>query len=189
MTITDEIRATNGHAKGRAVGELPTITLSSGHTIGLRRQPADVLPRLQAAAQQELASEKPEIPTQRMETEPGVWKAIPHEGHPDYQAALAAWTAKTQSRAGEKALLLIERIALVFTIDDAALKQLREDYATLGMELPANDRTAYLSYVLAPTREDQGRIFEEVFGRALPTEAQVAMHRHLFPRHVEGLTD
>lgn len=178
MTITDEKRLTNGHA---TTPRMPTITLSSGYTIGVNRQPGDVLAKAKAAAQHELESERPPVPTQNLETEPGVFRDIPNEHDPAYQQALAAWNTRVAGRTSQKLLTLMERIGLVFDVDTERLRALRESYALLGMELPEDDRSAYLGYVLAPTNEDQARLFMEVFGRGLPQEAQVALHRRMFP--------
>lgn len=186
MTLTDELRATNGHSQGRAVAQTPTIALSSGITVGLRRQPADVMPKAQAAAQHELQSSKPAVPTQAMETEPGVFRDIPNESDDAYQLALLEWQSAVATLTSQKLLRLMERAALVFDIDQERLTELRATYADLGMELPEDDRAAYLGYILAPTHEDQARLFEEVYGRGLPQEAQVALHRRMFPSDLEG---
>jgi hypothetical protein len=69
-------------------------------------------------------------------------------------------------------------------VDAEKLKELRDTYAALGMELPENDRAVYLGYILAPTLADQGRLFEEVYGKGMPTEGQVALHRAMFPGDV-----
>lgn len=180
MTITDELRTTNGHATSHG----PTITLSSGITIGLRRQPADVMAKAQASAEKALAESKPVVPAQSLETEPGVFRDIPNENDSVYQAALLAWQSKVKSLTSQKLLLIIERIGIVFEVDHMRLAELRETYALLDIELPENDRSAYLSYVIAPTHDDQARLFEEVFGRGLPQEAQVALHRAMFPGDV-----
>lgn len=184
MTITEEKRATNGHAP--PLSGAPTITLSSGITIGLRRQPADVMPKAQASAQKALADKKPQPPAQSMETEPGVFRDIPNEHDPAYQKALAAWQNEVNSLTSQKLLTLMERAALVFEVDHVRLAELRETYALLDMDLPEDDRSAYLAYVIAPTHEDQARLFEEVYGRGLPQEAQVALHRRMFPSNLEG---
>ncbi len=182
MTITEELIKSNGHAKASA----PTITLSSGYTIKLNRQPGDVMAKAQAAAEKELEDSRPPIPTQSMETEPGVFRDIPNEHTDEYLAALSDWRSQVASRTSQKLLMLMERVGLVFEVDQVRLSELRETYAALGIELPENDRSAYLGYVLAPTNEDQGRLFMEVYGRGLPQEAQVALHRRMFPRDVEG---
>lgn len=194
MTITEEVRATNGHARGRGipgefVSKLPSLTLSSGHTVYLRRQPADVMPKAQAAAQRDLEAEKPTIPTQRLETAPGEFHEIEHDKHPDYVAALAEWNGKVGQKTSEKLFTIMLRLALVFEVDEQELAALRSVYADQGIDLPEDDRTAYLNHVIAPLTEDQARLFEEVFGRALPTEAQVALHRAMFPGDVEGHAD
>lgn len=187
MTITDEVRATNGHASSKQpVPALPTITLSSGYTISLRRQPADAIPKAQAAAQHELESSKPSPPLQHIETGPDEFRDIENESDPDYQQTLRSWRAEVAALSSQKLLLLMLRLALVFEVDQERLSETRETYASLGMELPEDDRAAYLSYVLAPTHHDQARLFEEVYGRGLPTEAQVALHRRMFPGNLEG---
>jgi hypothetical protein len=177
MMGTVDLQRVNGHSRA----DTNSITLSSGITVKLNRQPADVMAKAQAAAQRALADSKPEVPTQSMETEPGVFRDIPNEHDPAYQLALAAWHSDVNALTSQKLLTIIERIGVVFEVDHARLSALRETYAALDIELPENDRTAYLSYVVAPTHEDQARLFEELFGRGLPQEAQVALHRRMFP--------
>jgi hypothetical protein len=182
MTVTEELIKTNGKA---TPAQAQTITLSSGITIGLRRQPGDVMGKAQAAAEKDLEDTRPAVPTQSMETEPGVFRDIPNEHNPAYTAALAEWRSQVASKTSQKLLLIMERIGLVFEVDQDRLTELRETYALLGIELPENDRSAYLGYVIAPTNEDQSRLFMEVFGRGLPQEAQVALHRRMFPGNLE----
>lgn len=183
MTITEELIHVNGHAKP---AQAQTITLSSGITVKLNRQPGDIMGKAQAAAERELEDSRPAVPTQKMETEPNVWRDIPNENSPEYVAAMIEWRSQVVSATSQKLLLVMERIGLVFEVDHARLADLRETYALLGIELPENDRSAYLGYVIAPTNEDQSRLFMEVFGRGLPQEAQVALHRRMFPRDMEG---
>jgi len=184
MPITDELRAVNGHASSAPT--LPRITLSSGYSVGLRRQPADIMPKAQAAAEAELAGDKPAIPTQRLQTAPDVWHEIDNPNDADYQAELDAWQAQVNLKTTEKLLTIMQRIALVYEVDQARLADLRETYAILGIELPDDDRAAWLGYVLAPTQEDQAHLFMEVYGKGMPTEAQVMLQRHLFPRNPQG---
>ena len=188
-TLSDEIRATNGHQRGRAVPALPSITLSSGYSVQLRRQPADVMPKVKVAVERELAESKPTIPTQRMETAPGQFHEVENANDPEYLRALAAWDRQVGMRSSEKLLTLMTRMALVFEIDVDLLADLRKTYTDLGIELPDDDRAAFLSYVIAPTMEDQARLFDEVYGKALPTEAQVALHRAMFPGDLERNAD
>lgn len=188
MQITEDLRATNGQAAvtSSSANAPQTMTLSSGYTVGLRRQPGDVMVRARAAAEKELDEDRPAVPTQRLETEPGVWRDIPNAHDPAYLAALDEWNSRVATLTSQKLLLIMERIGLVFDVDHARLAELRETYALLGIDLPENDRSAYLGYVLAPTNDDQARLFVEVFGRGLPQEAQVALHRRMFPGNVEG---
>ncbi len=183
MAITiDQLNANNGIAKP---GQAQIITLSSGITVKLNRQPGDIMGKAQAAAERDLEDSRPAVPTQSMETEPGVFRDIPNEHNPDYIAAMVEWRGKVASATSQKLLIVMERIGLVFDVDQARLNDLRETYAALGIELPENDRSAYLGYVIAPTNEDQSRLFMEVFGRGLPQEAQVALHRRMFSSNME----
>lgn len=185
MTITEELRSTNGHSGGRTVVQTPTITLSSGIAVGLRRQPADAWANAQAAAQSELADSKPSPPTQSLETEPGVFRDIPNEHDPAYQLALDEWRSRVSGLMTEKLLRFMQKYALVFDIDHERLKELRAEYAEFGMtNMPEDDRIAYLSYIVAPTLDDQSHLFEEVFGRSLPQDQQVALHRAMFSGNV-----
>lgn len=184
--ITDERRATNGHAGGRAVADMPTLTLSSGYTVGLRRQPGDAWAHAQAAAQAELADSKPQPPMQSLETEPGVFREIANEADPAYLLALGEWRGHVSSLMTQKLLLLMQKFALVFEVDQEKMAELRANYAELGMELPGNDRAVYLGYILAPTLADQAHLFEEIYGKGMPSEGQVALHRAMFPGDVEG---
>jgi len=181
--IADELRAANGHA---VAPNLPRITLSSGYTVALRRQPADVMPKAQARAEAELQESKPTPPTQKLETAPGEFHEVEQRTDPDYLAALDLWQQQVNMKTTEKLLLILQRIALVYTIDQERLQELRGTYELLGIDLPSDDRAAWLGYVLAPTTDDQARLFEEVYGKGLPTEAQVALHRHLFPGDPQG---
>ena len=182
MTITEELIKSNGAAKTVAA---QSITLSSGITVKLNRQPGDIMGKAQAAAERDLEDSRPAVPTQSMETEPGVFRDIPNEHNPEYIAAMSEWRTKVASATSQKLLVIMERIGLVFEVDQQRLADLRETYAMLGIELPENDRSAYLGYVIAPTNEDQSRLFMEVFGRGLPQEAQVALHRRMFPGSLE----
>jgi hypothetical protein len=184
--VSDELRATNGHGNGRAVADMPTITLSSGYTVGLRRQPGDAWAHAQAAAQAELADTKPQPPMQSLETEPGVFREIANESDPSYLLALGEWRNQVSALMTQKLLLLMQKFALVFEVDQDKLKELRDTYAELGMKLPENDRAVFLGYILAPTLADQAHLFEEVYGKGMPTEGQVALHRAMFPGDVEG---
>jgi len=178
--MVDTLTHTNGHAVSP---RLPTIMLSSGYTVALRRQPADVMQRIMVRAEEEYAKDnpKPHPPTQKMETAPGEFHEIPKAHDPEYQATLNAWQEEVNHRATEKLLTLANKVALVFAVDTEQLKELRETYAEIGVDLPEDDRIAWLNYVIAPTIEDQARLFEEVYGKGLPTEAQVALHRLFFP--------
>jgi len=88
MTITEELIKSNGAAKTVAA---QSITLSSGITVRLNRQPGDIMGKAQAAAERDLEDSRPAVPTQSMETEPNVWRDIPNEHNPEYIAAMSEW--------------------------------------------------------------------------------------------------
>jgi len=144
------------------------------------------MPKAQARAEAELQESKPTPPTQKLETAPGEFHEVEQRTDPDYLAALDLWQQQVNMKTTEKLLLILQRIALVYTIDQERLQELRGTYELLGIDLPSDDRAAWLGYVLAPTTDDQARLFEEVYGKGLPTEAQDALHRHLFPGDPQG---
>ena len=65
------------------------------------------------------------------------------------------------------------------------MTELRELYTNLDIEIPADDRTFWVQFVIAPSAEDFAHLTYEIFGKSLPTEVQVAFHRQLFPSQVE----
>jgi hypothetical protein len=186
MTITDEARATNGHAKGRAAGERSGLDLPSGYRVIINRQPADIFTKVTAAARSELEAERPKPPTQSLETEPDVFREIANESDPDYLAAQAQFERRVAMLAGAKLTQIMLEIGIEFEVDDKKLTKLRTVYRTTGVDLPDDDRMAWLTYVLAPAQEDMARIFVAVYGPGLPTEQQVAFQQAMFPSHVSG---
>ena len=164
----------------------PTVTLpGSGMTVRVRRQPGDMLRLIEASVRREFDKEKPVPPVQRMETGPGEFKDIEDENNPVYVAELEIFEQKVQTRFAEKMLEVIVRAGIMDNPEEDEMTELRELYTNLDIEIPADDRTFWVQFVIAPSAEDFAHLTYEIFGKSLPTEVQVAFHRQLFPSKVE----
>lgn len=164
----------------------PTVTLpGSGINVRVRRQPGDMLRLIEASVRREFDKEKPIPPVQRMETGPGEFKDIEDENNPAYVSAMELFEQKVQARFAEKMLEVIVKAGIVDSPDEEEIKTLRDLYTTLDIEIPADDRTLWVQFVLAPSADDFAHLTYEIFGKSLPTEVQVAFHRQLFPSQVE----
>ena len=165
---------------------VPTVTLpGSGFTVRVRRQPGDMLRLIEASCRREFDAEKPVPPTQRIEVGPGEFKDIEDENNVVYQEQVDAFELRVQSRFAEKMLDVIVKAGIMDEPEENEVAQLRELYTDLGIELPKDDRTLWVQFVVAPSAEDFAHLTYEVFGKSLPTEVQVAFHRQLFPSKVE----
>jgi hypothetical protein len=166
--------------------QLPTVTLpGSGLTVRIRRQPGDMLKLIEASVRRDIEGKKPEPPTQRLEVGPGEFKEIEDLNNPEYIATLELHEAEFQEKFTEKMLDVIVKVGIVDGPVKEELDVLRETYNSLNIEIPENDRTFWVQFVLAPSAEDFSTLTFEIFGRSLPTEAQVAFHRTLFQRDME----
>lgn len=168
------------------MNNLPTVTLpGSGLTVRIRRQPGDMLRLIEASARREFESERPEPPTQRLEVGPGEFKEIEDANNEEYLEKLNAFETKIQEAFSKKMLDVIVKLGIVENPDIAEISTLRQLYSDLNIEIPEDDRTFWVQFVVAPSAEDFAHLTFEIFGRSLPTEAQVAFHRTLFQRNVE----
>lgn len=165
---------------------VPTVTLpGSGLTVKVRRQPGDMLKLVEASARRGMESIKPEIPTQRLEVGPNEFKDIEDINNPEYLEALAVYEAKVQEQFAKKMLDVVVKVGIIDTPNKNELESLRETYTMLEIETPPDDREFWVQFVVAPSAEDFSLLIFEIFGKSLPTEAQVAFHRTLFQRNVE----
>lgn len=168
------------------MNNLPTVTLpGSGMTVRIRRQPGDMLRLIEASSRREFESERPQPPTQKLEVGPGEYKEIEDVNNEEYIAQVAVFENKVQEAFSRKMLDVIVKVGLVDTPDIAELSTLRQLYSDMNIEIPEDDRTFWVQFVVAPSAEDFAHLTFEIFGRSLPTEAQVAFHRTLFQRNVE----
>ena len=164
----------------------PTVTLpGSGMTVSVRRQPGDMLRLIEASVRREFDKQKPIPPVQRIETGPGEFKDIEDENNPAYVAEVEVFEQKVQTRFAEKMLEVIVRAGIVDNPEEDEMTELRQLYTNLDIEIPADDRTFWVQFVIAPSAEDFAHLTYEIFGKSLPTEVQVAFHRQLFPSKVE----
>jgi hypothetical protein len=169
-----------------ASSNVPTVTLpGSGLTVKVRRQPGDMLKLVEASARRGMESIKPEIPTQRLEVGPNEFKDIEDINNPEYLEALAVYEAKVQEQFAKKMLDVVVKVGIIDTPNKNELESLRETYTMLEIETPPDDREFWVQFVVAPSAEDFSLLIFEIFGKSLPTEAQVAFHRTLFQRNVE----
>lgn len=166
---------------------LPTVKLpGSGYEVRIRRQPGDMLKLIEASVRRDIKPEEPIPPTQRLEVAPNEFKDIEDLNDPAYVVAMELHEQKFQEKFTQKMLDVIVRVGIADSPDPEELTSLRALYDSLAIEVPEDDRTLWVQFVLAPSVEDFSHLTFEIFGRSLPTEAQVAFHRTLFPRNVEA---
>ena len=164
----------------------PTVTLpGSGLIVKIRRQPGDMLKLIETSVRREMEPSKPAIPTQKLEVGPNEFKEIEDVNNPEYVEALAKHEAEVQEKFAKKMLDVVIKVGIIDGPDKKELQTLRESYTALGIEVPEDDREMWVTFVVAPSAEDFSHLIFEIFGKSLPTEAQVAFHRSLFPSNVE----
>lgn len=165
---------------------LPTVKLpGSGYEVRIRRQPGDMLKLIEASVRRDLKPEEPVPPTQRLEVAPNEFKEVEDLNNPEYVEAMDLHEAKFQDKFTQKMLDVIVKVGIADSPEIEEIAELRVLYDSLGIVVPEDDRTLWVQFVLAPSVEDFSHLTFEIFGRSLPTEAQVAFHRTLFPRNVE----
>jgi hypothetical protein len=144
-----------------------------------------MLKLVEASARRGMESIKPEIPTQKLEVGPNEFKDIEDINNPEYLEALAVYEAKVQEQFAKKMLDVVVKVGIIDTPNKNELESLRETYTMLEIETPPDDREFWVQFVVAPSAEDFSLLIFEIFGKSLPTEAQVAFHRTLFQRNME----
>lgn len=144
---------------------LQSFVTDTGYRLHYRHLPPETLPRLEAAARVALASEKPAIPTQRLETAPGEFRDIENPHDADYQEALEDWTAKVQTEQGMRFLTLCERYALVYEVDTEEVAAFRAIHAAIGVDLgDVTDDQVFLWQIVFPRPESQLDLIAKLFG-------------------------
>lgn len=164
-----------------------TITLpESGAVLSVRRQPIDVLRRIQRISEER--HPKPIPPKVRVETGPNEFHEIDNANDKAYTESLSEWETRTTFSLGE---LLIQTLVKVAVIHDAQFmkyveeaKEIQSFYNEIGLEVPADIFVFTMTYHIAKSSDDLNMLIFEVFGKSLPKEEQVALHRHLFQGNV-----
>jgi|SRR6187549_156475 len=152
------------HTNGRKA-ERPYFVTTAGYIIHYRYLSQETIPRLDAAVRLALAEEKPQIPTQRMETGPGEWKDVPNPHDEVYQEALEAWEARVQEEAGRRFLTLCEQYALIYEVDLEEVAALKAVHVAIGDPLDGlTDEQIFLWRIAMPTADDQMLLYGKLFG-------------------------
>jgi len=152
------------HTNGRKA-DRPYFVSSAGYIIHYRYLSQETIPRLDVAVRLALAEEKPQIPTQRLETGPGEWNEVPNPHNEKYQEALEAWEAQVQEEAGRRFLTLCEQYALIYEVDQEEVAALRAVQAVIGDPLDdLTDEQIFLWRIAMPTADDQMLLYGKLFG-------------------------
>lgn len=167
----------NGKPRGKPVkmvGE--PVTLSTGITVYARK----VSPYSRQAVMQSVPKPKPPL----VEVDYGEDKKgmEPNEADPDYQAALEEYTSAVAVKSGDAML----RLGVMVEIDYDVLNALRMDFESLGMEMDADDKLAYLKHVAIGSEEDLTLLGAVITSQSQPTEEAVQAHADSFSGDVEG---
>ena len=189
---------TNGAAPplalpGRLAPAYPSMTLPSGYTVTVRRLAAGLAAQLNAKAYQELEAERPAPPVQVVAVGPGErpgepeqTRAIANTSDPDYQAALAAWTARVQQAGAMKLLKVIADYALLTPTDDEAVAAYRAMLAAAGVETSDSDREIFVWSILAPAPGDVQALIGFVLGISEAQQEAIKAQKATFRGDVSG---
>lgn len=164
---------------------LQSFYTDTGYRISYRHLPPETLPRLEAAARIALASERPEIPTQKVQTGPDEWKDIENPHDEAYQEALEAWATKVQNEQGMRFLTLCERYALVYDVNVEEVAAFRAVHKTLGIPLDdVTDEQVFLWQIVFPRPESQLDLIAKLFGGL--TEEAIQAQKASFLSQLQG---
>lgn len=157
----------------------------TGYRLRYRTLAPETLPRLEAAARLALASEKPAVPTQRLETAPGEFRDVENPHDEAYQEALEQWLAKVQADQGMRLLTLCEQYALIYEVDTAEVAAFRAVHAAIGVDLgDATDAQIFLWQIVFPRPESQLDLIAKLFGGL--TEEAIQAQKASFLSQLQG---
>jgi hypothetical protein len=125
---------------------------------------------------------KPAPPMQEVDYGNGTKKTEPNPLHPEYEAAVQEWTVAQ----GQVLLEKLLRYGVEAEMDEADQARLAELRADPDLELPADDRLAFLTRIVAGTERDQEALQDAILGRAQPTDKAVADALATFRGDVPG---
>lgn len=158
----------------KMIGE--PVELSTGITVFARK----VSPYSRQAVMQSVPKPKPPL----VEADYGEGKKgmEPNEADPDYQIALEEYQQAVAVKSGDAML----RLGVMVEIDYEVLNSLRDDFKSLGMEMDADDKLAYLKHVAIGSEEDLTLLGAVITSQSQPTEEAVQAHADSFSGNVEG---
>lgn len=141
----------------------PFTFQSTGITIHVR----PVSPMLLNEARKSV--QRPTPPMQAVESADGTTRQEPNPSHPDHVAALRDYN----ERVGLVAQRVMIGRGVVLALSDeqrAALADLREEMATLGVTLDSDDKLAYVLNIACGTAEDLSELVQAITQRGQPTD-------------------
>jgi hypothetical protein len=165
---------------GRIAPAYPTITLSSGESIQIRRLATGTVNAITVAVVQALTPDKPQPPVQRVETAPNEWLDVANSSDPDYQTALAAWQDRVKAETSQRLMALIADYAIITPTDDEAVAAYKAALAAVGVTTTETDRQIAIWSIIAPHTTDHRAILQAVLGISEPSREAVDAHRATF---------
>lgn len=148
----------------------------SGAVVGVRRIPSMLLDDYRKSM-----PKTPTPPMQEVEYN-GVKSMEPNPSHPDYAQTMRDYLYNL----GIQMIAFAVRFGVEVTVDEQAVKELRDWAQENGVQLPTDDKLLYVTRILAQGEDDLAAIQEAVFGRVQPTEATVEQTVQTFPSPVQG---
>lgn len=167
-------------SRGRPAPAYPTITLSSGYTLAVRRMASGTMAQLRQQALKELDGERPAPPVQRVEVAPGEWREVERSNDPDHLEALQAWDGRVNQATAMKWLKIMQSYAVLTPTDDEAVAAYRAAMAPTGVELPDDDREIFLWSIAVPTSDDVQALTGFILGISEPSREAVQAHAASF---------
>lgn len=172
--------------RGRATPDHPTITLSSGYTVAVRRMASGTMAQLRQQAAREREAERPVPPVQRVEVGPGEWRDVERSQDPDHLEALAVWEGQVNQATAMKWLKVVQGYAVLTPTDADAVAAYREAMAATGVDLPDDDREIFLWSIAAPSAADVQALTAFILGISEPSPEAVQAHAASFRGDVPG---
>lgn len=162
-----------------------TVTLpSSGHTLPLLYISPILMNDMRKAAQKSAKKQmtKPVPPIMDIDYGNGTVRPEPNEAHPAYLREMQEYNMIE----GQRFLELVFKYGVDCVVDVEAVKALRAQAESDDLELPADDKTVYVSRILVQSEADLLALQEAILGRSLPTEEQVSTALERFPANLPG---
>jgi len=152
---------------------------TSGIEIDIRRQPAQLLDIIRGRVEDEMKSQRPDMPKQRVEISPGEYRDVDAPDD-DYEQRMVEFNTLVGHKFYERIWEVMADIGITTNPDTSELDALRATYAKYVAIVPNNDKLFWLQYVVAPGVDDFNTLLYEIFGKSLPSDRQVAFYRQLF---------